>query len=211
MQIKTMALGPLQTNCYMIYKYNEVLIIDPGEEAEKVIYFIEENQLTPQAILLTHAHFDHIGGVDDLRHHYGIDVYLHESEAEWLEEPTFNGSGAFPRTPVKTDRPDHLLTSGELAIGSFTCEVKHTPGHSPGSVSFIFHDEQKVFSGDVLFKQGVGRTDLYGGSTNELVQSIRGTIYTLPDSFVVYPGHGVPTTIGDEKQNNPYVPLDIKN
>jgi len=206
MHIKTMPLGPLQTNCYIIYKNKEALIIDPGEEAEKVVQFIDDNALTPKAIMLTHAHYDHIGAVGHLRHHYNIDVYLHEAEAEWLEEPDYNGSGRFPGTSVKTERPDHLLIPGELSIANFSCEVKHTPGHSPGSVSFIFHNEKKVFSGDVLFKQGVGRTDLYGGSMDELVRSIRGTLYTLDDSYTVYPGHGITTTIGNEKQSNPYVP-----
>lgn len=206
MHVKTMPLGPLQTNCYILYKDQHALIIDPGGEAEKVIHFLKQHDLKPCAILLTHAHFDHIGGVDDLRYQLDIDVYLHEEESEWLEEPRYNGSAVFPRTPITTKRPDHHLVPGDLTIANFSFDVKHTPGHSPGSVSFIFHDQQKVFSGDVLFQQGVGRTDLRGGDTKTLVRSIRETLYTLNDVYVVYPGHGVSTTIGEEKRNNPYVP-----
>jgi len=206
MEVEIMPLGMLQTNCYLVYKGKEALIIDPGDEAEKVINFLTQNELTPQAILLTHAHFDHIDAVDDLRRHYNIDVYLHEAEAKWLEDPSFSGSASVPRTLPQTNKPDHFLEPGELTIGNFSFNVKHTPGHSPGSSSFIFHQEQKVFSGDVLFKQGVGRTDLRGGDTEELLQSIRGSLYALDEAYTVYPGHGETFTIGYAKQSHPYVP-----
>jgi len=202
MNVHTLPLGPLQTNCYIIYKNNAALIIDPGNEAHKVIDFIAEESLTPKAILLTHAHYDHIGAVGELRKHYNIDVYLHEAEAKWLSDPPYNSAGLFPHT----DEPEHLLVEGQLSIGDFTFSVLHTPGHSPGSVSFIFHDEKKIFSGDVLFRFGVGRTDLFQSSPQDLVYSLREKLYKLPDDFTVYPGHGTTTTIGDEKRQNPYVP-----
>lgn len=202
MNVHTLPLGPLQTNCYILFKNNYALIIDPGNEAEKVKGFLVEHSLTPQAILLTHAHYDHIGAVDELRKYYNIDVYLHEAEPTWLSDPPYNSAGLF--TP--TDEPDHLLTEGDLTIGDFSFSVIHTPGHSPGSVSFIFHDEKKVFSGDVLFRFGVGRTDLYQSSPQDLVYSLREKLYKLPDDFTVYPGHGTTTYIGDEKRQNPYVP-----
>lgn len=201
-----MSLGELGTNCYIIYDESNALIIDPGGEANKVTDFIEEMNLTPQAILLTHAHFDHIGAVDDLRKHYNLEVYLHKAEAEWLGNPSLNRSTAFTRKEVVTDPPEHLLTPGKLVISTFAFEVIHTPGHSPGSVTFIFAAENFIVSGDVLFQQGVGRTDLPGGSMNELVDSIRNSLYCLDDSYIVYPGHGGSTSIGAEKRFNPYVP-----
>lgn len=206
MNIQSMSLGELGTNCYIVYQQENALIFDPGGEAEKVIQFIDQHNLIPQAILLTHAHFDHIGAVDTLRSHFNLDVYLHEEESHWLEEPQLNRSTAFTRKEVKTAPPEHLLKPGKLKISSFEFEVIHTPGHSPGSVSFIFQEYKFIISGDVLFKQGVGRTDLPGGSTEQLVRSIREHLYTLEDDYIIYPGHGVKTSIGEEKRNNPYVP-----
>ncbi len=205
MNIETMSVGELGANCYIVYQEGEALIFDPGGEPEKIIAFIDEHQLVPQAILLTHAHFDHIGGVDALRKHYQIDVYLHEAEAHWLTDPNLNRSTAFTRQEVKTDPPEHLLTPGTLTLGSFTFEVIHTPGHSPGSVSFNFIEDDIIISGDVLFKFGVGRTDLPGGSFKQLANVIQTKLYTLDPTYIVYPGHGSPTTIGAEKHLNPFV------
>jgi len=201
-----MPLGLLGTNCYIIYNEQEALIVDPGAEAEKVINFIEKINVKPLAILLTHAHFDHIGGVEAIRTHYHIDVYLHNEEAHWLEEPSLNGSTAFDREPVKTTLPEHELKPGQMKLSSFEFNVIHTPGHSPGSVSFIFEEQGFIMSGDVLFRQGVGRTDLQGGSMQVLKDSIRNKLYQLEDAYTVYPGHGTFTTIGAEKLENPFVP-----
>lgn len=200
-----MSLGALGTNCYIIYDQKTALIVDPGGEAEKVITFLESEGLVPQAILLTHAHFDHIGAVDELRNHYNLDVYLHEEEADWLENPDLNRSLMFTREAVRTKPPEHLLKPSKMDISSFRFEVIHTPGHSPGSVSFIFHEHAFIVSGDVLFQQGIGRTDLPGGSAAVLEASIKDQLYQLPDTFTVYPGHGSKTSIGAEKQNNPYI------
>lgn len=206
MQIQRMSLGPLGTNCYIIYDQSKALIVDPGGDADQVIAYLLQETLTPSAILLTHAHFDHIGAVNKLRKHFNINVYLHENEADWLEEPRLNGSYRFVGEEISTSRPDGLLVPGKMQVSSFEFEVVHTPGHSPGSVSFIFHKEQLVFSGDVLFQQGIGRTDLIGGSMEQLEASIRTQLYTLDDKYTVYPGHGPKTSIGQEKRNNPYVP-----
>jgi len=201
-----MSLGELGTNCYIVYHEKDALIVDPGGEPDRVIDFLRSKALKPQAILLTHAHFDHIGGVDVLRKHFNIDVYLHENEAEWLGEPRLNRSTAFTRKEVRTDRPDHLLKPGKMKLSDFEFNVIHTPGHSPGSVSFIFEDEGFMISGDVLFQQGIGRTDLPGGSMEQIVNSIRQKLYMLDEHYIVYPGHGSSTTIGAEKRNNPFVP-----
>ncbi len=201
-----MSLGELGTNCYIVYNENNALIVDPGGNPEKVIDFLESQDVKPQAILLTHAHFDHIGGVEVLRKHFDIDVYLHENEADWLEEPHLNRSTAFTRQEVRTARPDHFLTPGNMKLSTFEFEVIHTPGHSPGSVSFIFKEQGFIISGDVLFQQGIGRTDLPGGSMAQLEKTIRQSLYLLDDTLIVYPGHGPYTTIGAEKTNNPFIP-----
>ncbi|HEY4602637.1 MAG TPA: MBL fold metallo-hydrolase [Cerasibacillus sp.] len=208
MKIKQMPLGPLGTNCYIVYKGDVALIIDPGGDEKEVISFIDQYQLKPLAILLTHAHFDHIGAVGALRHLYDIDVYLGKDEQEWLENPHLNRS-TLMGMEIRTESPEHLLTPGKLNIDDFSIDVLHTPGHSPGSSSFVFTDDELVISGDVLFRHGVGRTDLPGGSFVQLQSSILNHLYHLPDHFIVYPGHGPKTTIGEEKQHNPFVPGQV--
>lgn len=206
MIVKTLSLGILGTNCYIISKDKQSLIFDPGGEPEIISAYLQENNLTPAAILLTHAHYDHIGAVDVLRKQYELDVYLHEEEADWLVNPALNRSlmhlgdeGAYI-----TEKPDKILQVGDYELAGFNFSVVHTPGHSPGSVTFIFEDEEILVSGDVLFHQGIGRTDLPQGSIEQLANSIVTELYTLPDSFRVYPGHGTDTTIGLEKRINPY-------
>jgi len=204
--VQTLSLGPLGTNCYIISKDDQALIIDPGGEAEKINQYLAEYNLTPLAILLTHAHFDHIGAVHELRTSLHLNVYLHQNEVGWLENPELNRSIVFygSDAAIKTSAPDHILLEGLLQIGPFSFEVVHTPGHSPGSVSFIFHNEAFIVSGDVLFHQGIGRTDLPQGSIAELAESITKHLYSLPEHTIVYPGHGQETTIGEEKASNPY-------
>ncbi|TQS74542.1 MBL fold metallo-hydrolase [Ornithinibacillus gellani] len=206
MKIIQKPLGPLGTNCYLLSQHQEALIIDPGGDADQVIEYLESNQLKPLAILLTHAHYDHIGAVGDLRKHYGLDVYLHANEKDWLMSPELNRSLYFDGVGYTTESPEQLILPGQMKLGSFQFEVLHTPGHSPGSVSFVFKAEQFVVSGDVLFQQGIGRTDLPGGDTQVLVDSIRQKLYKLSDETIVYPGHGAATTIHAEKKQNPFVP-----
>ncbi|WP_164668615.1 MBL fold metallo-hydrolase [Virgibacillus doumboii] len=206
MKVKSMSLGPLGTNCYIIHNSNEAIIVDPGGEPEKVISYLDDEGLKPNAILLTHAHFDHIGGVDKLRTHFAVDVYIHEKEDEWLNDPALNGSLLFIGSEIATKNAEHYLVPGTVKLHTISFEVIHTPGHSPGSVSFIFHDEAFVIGGDVLFNRGIGRTDLPGGDIKELESSIRNGLYTLSDHFTVFPGHGPKTTIAEEKQHNPFFP-----
>src|SRR5699024_3666593 len=205
LHIKGMSLGPLGANSYILQKENDVLVVDPGGDAETIIETIEQDGVTPLAILLTHAHFDHIGALDTIRKHYNIDVYLHEQEKDWLEESKLNRSKLFTGEDIVTSPQEHVLSEGTFNIGPFLFEVYHTPGHSPGSVSYVFHEEEKVVSGDVLFYQGVGRTDLPGGDVGDLSDSIKQKLYTLDDTFTVFPGHGPKTTIGSEKRNNPFI------
>ncbi|MGP4107278.1 MBL fold metallo-hydrolase [Virgibacillus sp. L01] len=204
MIFKGMSLGPLGTNCYIVHNNNDAIVIDPSGDPEEIITYLNNEKLTPKAILLTHAHFDHIGGVDKVRSYYDINVYIHEEEATWLENPKLNGSLLFTGNEIKTKSAEHYLVPRNLQLGTIQFEIIHTPGHSPGSVSFIFHKQEHIISGDVLFNLGIGRTDLPGGDIKQLEQSIRNKMYTLQDSYIVSPGHGPETTIGEEKQNNPF-------
>ena len=204
MKRASMSLGPLGTNCYIVSVDQEAIVFDPGGDADQLIKYVESEKLQIKAILLTHAHFDHIGAVEDVRKYSGAPVYIHELEADWLTDPELNRSAAMFEK-IAGEPADYYLRPGTMNIGSFEFEIIHTPGHSPGSVSFIFKDELFVIGGDVLFNQGIGRTDLPGGSFEQLEASIRNHLYQLNDQYTVYPGHGPETTIGNEKRNNPFV------
>ena len=208
LKIDTYPLGPLQTNCYIVQDdAGNCLVIDPGEEGKRIIRKIESKELNPVAVLLTHAHFDHIGAVDSVRDRFNIPVYIHEEEQEWLSEPTLNGSAKYAGLPrVQNRKADFLFKEeGLKTVGPFEFEVRHTPGHSPGSVSFIFGDAHFAVVGDTLFKQSVGRTDLPGGNTNVLLASIHDKLLTLEDDFIIYPGHGPATTVEEETDSNPFL------
>lgn len=206
LSVRSFSLGPLQTNAYLLQGEDptRAIIIDPGVNPAPLVRAIEN--LTIEAILLTHAHFDHIGGVDEIRKAKGCPVYLHPLEQEWLTSPKLNGSLMWPDVsgPLYTEPAEYDVAEGQqLKLIGHSFKVYHTPGHSPGSVSFLC--EEHLFSGDVLFRAGVGRTDLTGGRERDLVDSIQNKLYVLDDGVTVYPGHGPRTTIGYEKANNPYV------
>ncbi len=208
MKWRRMSLGPVQTNAYFLWnEQKDCLIIDPGSEADKIFGFVKENKLMPIAILLTHAHYDHIGAVDDVRNMWNIPVYIHKKEQSWLVDPSLNLSDKVPyMEPIRLKEADEIISSeGLLEIGPFKLEIFETPGHSPGSVSYYSAEEQLVFSGDALFESSIGRTDLPFGNTDTLMKSIHQKLLTLPEETLVLSGHGGETTIGQEMDTNPFL------
>lgn len=208
MKWKQLAVGPVQANAAIIWNdKKEALIVDPGAEGERISGEVKRLELTPVAVLLTHAHFDHIGAVDHIREHYGIPVYLHKTEEAWLGDPSLNGSALFPMVDDVVAKPAGQLIEEEktLSISSFEIEVFETPGHSPGSVSFYFKEMDVVFSGDALFNGSIGRTDLPLGNHDQLISSIHNRLLTLPENTIVASGHGPTTTIEQEMANNPFL------
>lgn len=208
MEWKQIPLGALQTNCYLLSnEEKQCILFDPGAEGEKLNSWLKEEGYRPLAILLTHAHFDHIGAVDEVRDHWKIPVYIHKLESSWLTDPSLNGSSRFPfGEPISGKPADNLLEEeGMLEIGPFTLQLLHTPGHSPGSISYYVHDAQTVFAGDTLFAGSIGRTDLPGGDHDQLLESIRSQLLTLPKETAVLPGHGPITSIKAEKNHNPFL------
>ncbi|MBY6035511.1 MBL fold metallo-hydrolase [Fictibacillus nanhaiensis] len=207
MKWKKMIVGPVQENTYILFDSNkEAVIIDPGSEALKIIQHIESLQLKPLAVLLTHAHFDHIGAVDPIRERYKLPLYIHKKEQDWLKNTKKNGSAHFGHSI--TARPaSHIISDKEtsLEIGPFSFDILLTPGHSPGSISYYVKSAGAVFSGDALFAGSIGRTDLYGGDQDVLLQSIHQKLLQLPEETVVLSGHGPETTIGMEMDSNPFL------
>ena len=209
LRIESFSLGPLQTNAYLVMEENgsRAFVIDPGMGPEKLLKRIEASGAAVEAIVLTHAHFDHMAGVEAVRKAAGCPVYLHDLEADWMTDARKNGSARWPDVtpPIAAEPAEHALEDGmTLKLIGLEFRVIHTPGHSPGSVSLLHGSH--LFAGDVLFRQSVGRTDLPGGRAADLEHSIRGKLYKLPPDTRVYPGHGPQTTIGYEMANNPFVP-----
>ena len=205
LKIERIKTGVIQENCYLIYNNEHLLIIDPGNDADSISDLIQKIGKKVSAILLTHTHYDHIGAVESLRKKYQVPVYVSPLEQEWLSDPQLNLSGLVRHDdiPDVIVRPAEVeLTYSDYEIGGIPFSVMPTPGHSIGSVSFLFDDF--VISGDVLFKGSVGRTDLPTGNTEQLLHSVTTYLFTLPDELPAYPGHGDATTIGHEKKTNPF-------
>ncbi|EAG7360215.1 MBL fold metallo-hydrolase, partial [Listeria monocytogenes] len=181
---------------------NVALIVDPGDEASKIEAEIAKLEVKPVAVLLTHCHYDHIGALEEIRKTYNIPVYVSPLEQEWLSNPELNLSAHIAGKAIIAQPAENEFTLGEYNIEGFRFKVVPTPGHSIGSVSFIF--DEFVVVGDALFKGSIGRTDLYTGDFDMLINSIKTQLFVLPDDFPAYSGHGDVTTIGHEKKTNPY-------
>ena len=201
MPIATFPLGPLDTNCYVIHR-DQAVVVDPGGDPAAILQFLQDNHLALSAILLTHLHFDHLYGVSALHNATQAPVLAPVGDEQLLHtEAGGGGIWGFPKVPSFAYAP---LEDGEHRFGALQCTVMRTPGHTPGSLSFYFPEEQAVFTGDLLFYRSVGRTDFPGGDHAALLNSIRDSIFTLPGATKVYPGHGSCTSVEDEQHNNPY-------
>ncbi len=205
MRIKTMVLGSVQTNCYLIYD-NETkrgFLVDPADESGTIERACAGLGVKPEAILLTHGHGDHILAAEELKKKYGIPILAGEEERELLADPALNLSAALGMGSVGLRADRELRNGEELELAGFSLKVLATPGHTKGSVCYLDEKEKVLLSGDTLFEESLGRTDFPTGSTKEIVESISRVLFTLPEDIMVYPGHGDPTTIGHEKVYNP--------
>jgi glyoxylase-like metal-dependent hydrolase (beta-lactamase superfamily II) len=200
MQITTVTLGALQTNCYFLTnaQTKETVVIDPAENFPQIRGRLSADGFTPVAVLLTHGHFDHMTAADETKKAFGIPVCAAATEQSLLADPRKNGSALTGKETALT--ADTWIADGEnLLLGGFNISVISTPGHTAGSVCYYIKDENALISGDTLFKSGVGRTDLPTGNYSALIYSITRKLFTLPDITDVYPGHGGKTTIASEK------------
>ncbi len=207
MILERLIVGIGQANCYIIgcKKLKEALVIDPGGDGEEIADIIERLELSVSMIINTHGHVDHIGANGYIKDMAGADLAIHESDAEKLKDPQLNLSAYFSSGQVITGpEASVLLTDGEnISCGSLTIEVIHTPGHTEGGICLKVGG--LLFTGDTLFAGSVGRTDLPGGSHEELINSINEKILVLEDDLLVYPGHGPSSTLDKEKKGNPYL------
>jgi len=205
MTIKQITVGPFQMNVYIVHKSDskECLLIDPSDELDRIYEYLDQNSLKPIAIVNTHAHIDHIRFTRDIQEKYSLPFYLAKEEVPLLENLVRQGAMYGIETSEPPKVTDNLEECDLLSVGSFSFKVLHAPGHSPGSMCFLF--DKDIIAGDVLFYDSIGRTDLYMGSYNQLIQSIKDKLLTLADDINVYPGHGPQTTIGRERQYNPFL------
>jgi len=206
MILETASVGPMEVNCYILAsgKNRKAIIIDPGAELRKIKQILERYNLNPAFIINTHGHYDHIGCDDKFK---GAPIYIHALDLPLLKDAQLNLSGQFGlpyevKSEIKTLEEDEIIELEDLKL-----RVIHLPGHTPGGIALLMIEPQRkvVFTGDSLFYQGIGRTDLADGDESSLIKSIKEKLFILPDQTVVYPGHGPSSTIGAEKRDNPFL------
>ena len=207
MIIRELVVGPLQTNCYIVgcEETRKGAIIDPGGGADEILAEVDRLDLDVVAVINTHGHVDHVLANREVKEATGAPLMIHAQDAPMLTNP-MKGFAFLLGRIRPGPRPDRLLEENdEVEVGQIRLRVLHTPGHSPGSIALLAEDEGAVFSGDVLFRMSIGRTDFPGGSFDTLMRSIKDVLFALPDDPTVYSGHGPNTTVGFEKANNPWV------
>jgi len=199
--------GPLQCNCSIIgdEASHEGMVIDPGDDIDDVLALIRKHNLQVRQIVITHAHIDHVGGAMKLRAATGAPILLNQNDYALLKMLDVQATWIGMPAPGKVEI-DRSITTGEtVAAGSHTAEILHTPGHTEGSICLYFSADKKLIAGDTLFAGSIGRTDLPGGSTPKIMRSLHDTVLALPDETIVVPGHGELTTIGQERESNPFL------
>jgi len=202
--IEKLEVGPIMANCYIVgcEETRQAVVIDPGDEADHILYTLAGHKLTVKHIINTHGHFDHVSANRQLQQATGADIIIHAADAPMLTSLS-DMAAAFGLSCENSPPPDRTVDEGDIiSFGSLEMKVLHTPGHSPGGISLVCGD--KVFVGDTLFAGSIGRTDFPGGDFDTLIAAIRRKLFPLGDQVVVYCGHGPETTIGREKRTNPF-------
>ena len=205
MIIKKLAVGPLMANCFIVAceKTKEAVVIDPGDETDRILWSLAELGLTVKYIINTHGHFDHVGGNKEMKEATGADILINSLDAPMLSQLSA-AAASFGLSTDNSPPPDKALEDGDIiSFGSITLKVIHTPGHSPGGIAL--YADGNLFVGDTLFAGSIGRSDLPGGDMHTLISSIKNKLFVLNDDVKVFPGHGPETTIGQEKRTNPFV------
>ncbi len=208
MQLMRIVVGPLQVNCYIAFdeKTKEAIVIDPGDDAPKILYAIKDKGLKVKYIVNTHAHFDHVGANQEVRDATGAELLIHQEDDKLLGNTEMQAR-MFGMTAAKSPKADRYVKHGDiLTAGGVSLKVLHTPGHSGGGISL--YGNGVVFTGDSLFASSIGRTDLFGGDLVALISGIKQNLMTLPDDTIVLSGHGPDSTIGEERRENPFLNKD---
>ena len=198
--------GPLQCNCSVIGDdvSHEAIVIDPGDDIEDVLAVVRKHKLQVKQIVITHAHIDHVGGAMKLRAATGAPILLNQNDYELLKMLDVQATWIGMAPPDKVEIDQNVGQADTVKAGSVVADVIHTPGHTEGSVCLYFPVENKLIAGDTLFAGSIGRTDLPGGSMQKILRSLHDKVLALPDETIVVPGHGPLTTIGEERENNPF-------
>jgi hydroxyacylglutathione hydrolase len=199
--------GPLQCNCSIIgdESTREAMVIDPGDDIADVLALLRQHKLAVKQIVVTHAHIDHVGGAMKLRAATAAPILLNQNDYALLKMLDVQAAWIGVKDPGVVEIDQSVNTGDTVKAGSHSANVLHTPGHTEGSICLYFAAEKKLIAGDTLFAGSIGRTDLPGGSMQKIMQSLHGTVLALPDDTVVVPGHGPLTTIGEERENNPFL------
>jgi glyoxylase-like metal-dependent hydrolase (beta-lactamase superfamily II) len=206
MIFESTAVGPLEVNCYVVgcEQSREGIVVDPGGNVEKIAVIVARHGLKIHTVINTHGHFDHLGGNRQALSTFGARLLIHQADAPMLSKSAEVARMYGVPGDNSPDADAYLVDGMEVIFGTCRLKVIHTPGHTQGGCCLYFEAEQKVITGDTLFADSIGRTDLQGGSHEQLLNSIRTKLFTLPDNVIAYPGHGPQTTIGHEKRCNPY-------
>ena len=199
--------GPLQCNCSVVGDEGtrEAMVIDPGDEIDEIMALVQKHRLTVKQIVITHAHIDHVGGAMKLRQLTGAPILLNQNDYALLKMLDVQAAWVGMAAPAKVEIDQPLSEGDKVRAGALEASILHTPGHTEGSVCLYFPGQRKLIAGDTLFAGSIGRTDLPGGSFDKIMSSLHQRVLALPDETIVVPGHGPLTTIGDERENNPFL------